>query len=332
MDKFASFVVKKRKLILFISILFLIPSIIGYLVTKINYNFLVYLPSDIETINGQNILSNDFDIGAFSVSIVNDIDEYELSKLEENIRKIDCVTEVMSVNDLTGTSIPTEILPKKFLERVAKGDNKLLLIIFNTGTSDGETMKALDEINKLSDHIIIGGMSAMIRDMKNIVSGEMVLYVIVASLCCIFILMVSLDSFVVPFILIGNIGLAIIYNMGSNIFLGEISYITQALAAVLQLGVTTDFSIFLYHKYEESKSKYDTREEAMKESIKSTMISVVGSSLTTIAGFLSLCSMKLTLGTDIGVVMAKGVLFGVLTVLVIFPSLLLTFDNIIFKT
>ena len=332
MDKFAGFVVKKRKLILFISILFLIPSIIGYLVTKINYNFLVYLPSDIETINGQNILTNDFDIGAFSVSIVNDIDEYELSKLEENIRKIDCVTEVMSVNDLTGTSIPTQILPKKFLDRVAKGDNKLLLIIFSTGTSDGETMKALDEINKLSDHIIIGGMSAMIRDMKNIVSGEMVLYVIVASLCCIFILMVSLDSFVVPFILIGNIGLAIIYNMGSNFFLGEISYITQALAAVLQLGVTTDFSIFLYHKYEESKSKYDTEEEAMKESIKSTMISVVGSSLTTIAGFLSLCSMKLTLGTDIGVVMAKGVLFGVLTVLVIFPSLLLTFDNIIFKT
>ena len=211
MDKFAGFVIKKRKIILFISILFLIPSIIGYLVTKINYNFLVYLPSDIETINGQNILTNDFDIGAFSVSIVNDIDEYELSKLEENIRKIDCVTEVMSVNDLTGTSIPTQILPKKFLDRVAKGDNKLLLIIFSTGTSDGETMKALDEINKLSDHIIIGGMSAMIRDMKNIVSGEMVLYVIVASLCCIFILMVSLDSFVVPFILIGNIGAVWLY-------------------------------------------------------------------------------------------------------------------------
>ena len=333
MQKFSNFVVKNKIIILLISLLMLIPSIIGYVRTKTNYDILVYLPSDIETLKGQNILKNDFNMGAFSVSLVDSsISEKDLVELEDKIRNIDCVTNVVSINDITGTTIPLDMIPKKLLEHVSSDDSKLLLITFKTGTSDEETTNAVEEIEKLSDSIKVGGMSAMSLDMRKLVESQTFAYVAIAVLFCLIVLMLSLDSYVVPLLLLGNIGMSIIFNMGSNIIFGEISYITKAIAAVLQLGVTTDFSIFLYHKYEASKNGKKTNEEAMSEAIAETMVSVIGSSLTTIAGFLALCTMKFGLGKDIGLVMAKGVVLGVITVLTIYPSLILIFDKLIQKT
>lgn len=333
MDKFANFVVKNRIIILIISLLLLIPSCIGYFYTKTNYDILVYLPSDIETLKGQEILKDDFGMGAFSVSLVdNSINNQELINLENKIREIDCVTNVISITDFTGTTIPVEMLPKDFVNRVMNNDSKLLLITFSTGTSDEETTNAVKKIEQISSGVKVGGMSAMSLDMQRLVESQTLTYVIVAVICCLIVLELFLDSYLVPLLLLGNIGISIIFNMGSNVIFGNISYITKAIAAVLQLGVTTDFSIFLYHKYEDAKKKTDSNTSAMSSAIKETMTSVVGSSLTTIAGFLALCSMKFGLGMDIGLVMAKGVLLGVLTVLTFYPSLLLTFDKLIQKT
>ena len=333
MKLFSNFVVKNKRIILLFSLVLLIPAIIGYINTKTNYDILVYLPSDIETLKGQEILKDDFNMGAFSVSLVDkNISEKKLNQLENKIRKIDCVTNVISVNDITGTTIPMEMLPKKFLDHVTSDDSKLLLITFSTGTSDEETTDAIEKIEELSKSIKVGGMSAMSLDMRRLVESQTFTYVVVAVVCCLFVLVLSLDSYIVPFLLLGNIGMSIIYNMGSNVIFGEISYITKAIAAVLQLGVTTDFSIFLYHKYEDAKKNTKSNDEAMKDAISETMVSVVGSSLTTIAGFLALCSMKFGLGKDIGLVMAKGVVFGVLTVLTVYPSLILVFDKWIRKT
>ena len=333
MQRFSNFVVKNKIIILLISLLMLIPSIIGYSLTKTNYDILVYLPSDIETLKGQNILKDDFNMGAFSVSLVdNRVSEKELVELENKIRNIDCVTNVVSINDITGTTIPLEMIPKKLLDHVSNNNSKLLLITFETGTSDEETNDAVKTIEELSDDIKVGGMSAMSLDMRNLVESQTFAYVAVAVIFCLIVLMLSLDSYIVPLLLLGNIGLSILFNMGTNIMFGEISYITKAIAAVLQLGVTTDFSIFLYHKYEAAKKDNKTNDEAMSVAISETMVSVVGSSLTTIAGFLALCTMKFGLGKDIGLVMAKGVVFGVLTVLTVYPSLLLIFDKLIQKT
>ena len=331
MKKFADFVVNKKNLFIIISLILIIPSILGFLLTKTNYDILVYLPSDIETLKGQEILTNDFEMGAFSISIVDNISDFELANLENDIRKINCVREVLSIDDITGTTIPKEMIPSKILDKVSKDDSKLLLITFSSGTSDDETYEAVNKISQMTDHIKVGGMSSMVRDTRIVFESQTFIYVLIAVIGCLIILMFCLDSYVVPFILLGNIGISILFNMGSNIIFGNISYITKAIAAVLQLGVTTDFSIFLYHKYEYYKEKYDNN-KAMKEAICETMVSVLGSSLTTIAGFLALCSMKLTLGTDIGLVMAKGVIFGVITVLTLYPALLLKFDGIISKT
>ena len=333
MQKFSKFVVKNKTIILLISLIMIIPSIIGYVGTKTNYDILVYLPSDIETLKGQNILKDDFNMGAFSVSLVdNSISEKDLIELENKIRNIDCVTNVVSINDITGTTIPLEMIPKKLLDHVVSDDSKLLLITFKTGTSDEETMSAVKEIEELSNDIKVGGMSAMSLDMQRLTESQTFAYVAVAVIFCLVVLMLSLDSYIVPLLLLGNIGISILFNMGTNIIFGEISYITKAIAAVLQLGVTTDFSIFLYHKYEAAKNNKKSNDEAMIEAISETMVSVVGSSLTTIAGFLALCTMKFGLGKDIGLVMAKGVVFGVLTVLTVYPSLLLIFDKLIQKT
>ena len=333
MKKFSNFVVKNKKIIFIISLLLLIPSIIGLLATKTNYDILVYLPSDIETLRGQNILKDDFKMGAFSVSLVdNDVSDEELIALENDIREIECVNDVVSINDITGTTIPLEILPQNLLNKVTSNDSKLLLITFKTGTSDEETANGVKVIKEISKNIKVGGMSAMSLDMRRLVESQTFTYVLLAVLCCLTVLMISLDSYIVPLLLLANIGISILFNMGTNVFLGEISYITKAIAAVLQLGVTTDFSIFLYHKYEAAKKNKKTNDEAMKEAINETMTSVIGSSLTTIAGFLALCSMKFGLGKDIGIVMAKGVVFGVITVLTVYPSILLLFDKFIQKT
>ena len=293
MKSFSSFVVKYKKIILIISLLLIIPSVICFKLTKTNYDILVYLPDDIETLKGQNILKDDFNMGAFSISLVdNHISDIDLINLEKNIRNIECVNEVISINDVTGTSIPLEILPKNLLERISSDNSKLLLVTFKTGTSDEETEEAISEIKELSDSIKVGGMSAMALDTRKLVESQTLIYVVIAVLCCLFILMISLDSYIVPLLLLGNIGISILFNMGTNIIFGEISYITKAIAAVLQLGVTTDFSIFLYHKYETAKKNNKTNDEAMIDAINETMNSVIGSSLTTIAGFLALCSMN----------------------------------------
>ena len=333
MKKFSIFVVKNKLIIILISLLMIIPSIIGYIGTKTNYDILVYLPSDVETLKGQNILKDDFNMGAFSVSLVdNKVSDKDLVELENKIRNIDCVTNVVSINDISGTTIPKEMIPKNLLEKVSSDDSKLLLITFKTGTSDEETTSAIKEIEELSKDIKVGGMSAMALDMRKLVESQTFAYVAVAIVFCLVVLLLSLDSYVVPFLLLANIGVSILFNMGTNIIFGDISYITKAIAAVLQLGVTTDFSIFLYHKYEAAKKNKKSKEEAMSEAITETSVSVVGSSLTTIAGFLALCTMKFGLGKDIGLVMAKGVVFGVITVLTLYPSLLLVFDNLIQKT
>ena len=268
MNKFSNFVVKNKKIILLLSLILLIPAIIGYAGTKTNYDILVYLPSDIETLKGQNILKDDFNMGAFSVSLVdNNVSEKDLSNLEKEIRKIACVTNVISINDFTGTTIPMEMLPKKLLDHVTSDDSKLLLITFSTGTSDEETTDAVNKIEELSKDIKVGGMSAMSLDMRKLVESQTFAYVAVAVICCLLVLMISLDSYIVPLLLLGNIGISILFNMGTNIIFGEISYITKAIAAVLQLGVTTDFSIFLYHKYEAAKKNAKSNDDAMKEAI-----------------------------------------------------------------
>ena len=330
--KIAGFIVNHNRLFALVAILLIIPSLIGFVATKTNYNILVYLPSDIETLKGQNILADDFNMGAFSISVVQDMNAKELLHYENEIRKIDCVNEVLTINDLTGTNIPLEILPNELINKVAKGNTKLMLITFSTGTSDQETSKAIDDITNMSSKIKVGGMSSMIKDTRTMVDSQMLIFIVVAVISCLFVLSLTLDSYIIPILLLLNIGVSILFNMGTNIIFGEISYITKAIAAVLQLGVTTDFSIFLYHKYDESKKKSKNKETAMKEALEETMTAVLGSSLTTMAGFLALCSMKLTLGTDIGLVMAKGVLFGIITVLTLFPAILLIFDKIIVKT
>ena len=333
MKRFANFVVNHKLFFLILSLILVIPSIIGTLKTRTNYDILYYLPSDIETLKGQEILKDDFNMGAFSISLIdNSVSEKDIANLESKIRDIDCVNEVISINDITGTSIPLEILPSSIIEKVSNGDSKLILITFSTGTSDIETLNAIEEIEKLSNDIKVGGVGALTLDIKLLVENETIFYVIIAVIFCLLVLTLSLDSYIVPLLLLGNIGIGILFNMGSNIIFGEISFITKAIAAVLQLGVTTDFSIFLYHKYEYYKSKKKNNDEAMKSAIEETMISVVGSSLTTIAGFLALCSMKFNLGKDIGLVMAKGVIFGVITVLTLYPALLLYFDKFISKT
>ncbi len=333
MKKFGDFIVKSKTIILIIALLLLIPSIIGYVKTRVNYDILVYLPSDIETLKGEHILTDDFNMGAFSITVVENMADQDLIKLEDKFRELDGVSNVISINDITGTTIPIEMLPNDVRDKVAKDNTKLVLVTFEDSTSADRTLAAVEEMRNITDDSVkIGGMSAMVLDTKELFNSQMTLYVVVAVICCIIVLMVSLDSYFVPFLLIGNIGLAILYNMGSNIMFGEICYITKAIAAVLQLGVTTDFSIFLYHKYEKAKEKYKDKNKAMSEAIGETLVSVLGSSLTTIAGFLALCTMQLTLGVDIGLVMAKGVVFGLLCVITVFPALLLVFDKFIQKT
>ena len=333
MKKIGGFVVKNKYKILIISLIMIIPSIIGYVATRINYDILVYLPSDIETLKGEHILTDDFHMGSFSITIVENMADKDLIKLEDRFKEIDGVSKVVSINDITGSTIPISILSTSLREKIAKDNTKLVLVTFENSTSDDKTLSAVSEMRRITDkNVKIGGMSAMVLDTEELFNSQMLLYVVIAVICCIIVLIISLDSFLVPFLLIANIGLAILYNMGSNIMFGEICYLTKAVAAVLQLGVTTDFSIFLYHKYENAKKEKKNNDKAMSVAINETLTAVLGSSLTTIAGFLALCTMQLTLGGDIGLVMAKGVLFGLLCVITVFPALLLIFDKWIEKT
>lgn len=331
MKKFSEFICKNRVLVLVVSFALLILSFIGMKLTKINYDILVYLPDDIETIKGQNILTDEFNMGAYAMVITDNLKADEILKVEEEMRKVDGVNKVVSLYDALGTDFPIEVLPDDIRSHLNKDNSNLLLVTFEESTSSEKTIDAVRELRTLSDNYKIGGMSSMVLDTMDLSNSEIAIYILIAVVLCLVVLAFSLDSYLVPVLLLLNIGMAIMYNMGTNIFLGEISYITKALVAVLQLGVTTDFSIFLYHSYENKKNKM-SKERAMEEAISETFTSVTGSSLTTIAGFLVLCLMNLTLGKDLGIVMAKGVLLGLITVLTIFPALLLTFDKYISKT
>ena len=333
MDKLSKFVVKNKILILIVTALLLIPAVFGMIKTKINYDVLLYLPEDIETVKGQNILTDDFNIGAFSITILENMPDKQIRSLENDIRKVDSVNKVVNIVDLKGTTFPLEILSEDIISKVAKDDTSLLLITFDNSTSDEKTLKAVEDIKEITKNkATVGGMSSMVLDTKELSDREMPLYVVIAVILCVTVLMLSLDSYAVPFVLLANIGIAILFNMGTNAFFDNISYITKAISTILQLGVTMDFSIFLYHKYEKYKETNKDKEKAMQKAIKETLVSVLGSSLTTMAGFLALCTMSLTLGKDIGIVMAKGVLFGLICVIFVFPDLLLIFDNLITKT
>lgn len=331
MKKFSEFICKNRVLVLIVSFALLILSFIGMKLTKINYDILVYLPDDIETIKGQNILTDEFNMGAYAMVITDNLKADEILKVEEEMRKVEGVNKVVSLYDALGTDFPIEVLPDDIRSHLNKDNSNLLLVTFEESTSSEKTIDAVRELRTLSDNYKIGGMSSMVLDTMDLSNSEIAIYIVIAVVLCLVVLAFSLDSYLVPVLLLLNIGMAIMYNMGTNIFLGEISYITKALVAVLQLGVTTDFSIFLYHSYENKKNKM-SKEKAMEEAISETFTSVTGSSLTTIAGFLVLCLMNLTLGKDLGIVMAKGVLLGLVSVLTVFPALLLTFDKYISKT
>lgn len=333
MKKIAQKICENKTLILIISGILLVLSFIGMNLTKINYDILVYLPDDIETIKGQNILTDDFDMGAYSVAIIENLSSKDILELEDNIKKVDGVNKVVSLYDAIGTNIPVEMLPTEITSHLHDEDTDLLFITFENGTSNEKTIDAVSEIREITkDKCKLGGMSSMVLDTMNLSEKEIFIYIIIAVIFCILVLELSLDSYIIPLLLLGNIGCAIVFNLGSNVFLGQISYITKALVAVLQLGVTTDFSIFLYHSYENKKKNSKNNITAMSDAIVETFKSVMGSSFTTIAGFLVLCTMQLTLGKDLGIVMAKGVLLGLLSVFTLFPSLLLAFDKLIDKT
>lgn len=333
MSKIAEFVCKHKKLILIITLLLLIPSIIGMKATRINYDILVYLPEDIETIQGENILSDEFNMGGFSIIVLDDMKSKDIDKLTKEIKKLDNVGNVISTTDLVGTNIPIEMFPDEIKDKVYKDGSTIMLVTFKDAISSDSTMDTVQKLREITDERCkISGMTATLIDTRDLSNSEIAIYVIIAVALCLLVLEIALDSYVTPVLLLANIGIAILFNMGTNIFLGEISYITKAISAVLQLGVTMDFAIFLYHSYKAELQNTSDINKAMETAIQKTFTAVLGSSLTTIAGFLALCSMSLTLGKDIGIVMAKGVLFGVISVVTILPAMILQFNKAIEKT
>lgn len=333
MQKFSEFICKHRKLILIIALLLIIPSIIGMQATRINYDILVYLPDDVETIKGENILSNNFNMGGYSIIVLDDMPTKEILKLEDKIKEIDNVEIVASLADVIGENIPVEMLPDEVQDRLYKDNSTLMFVTFKDSISSDKTLETVEKLREITDERCkISGMSAMVLDTRDVSNSEITIYVLIAVGLCLLILQLALDSYFAPILLLLNIGIAILYNMGTNVFLGQVSYITKAISSVLQLGVTMDFAIFLYHSYIQEKAQNSNIEDAMATAIRKTLVSVVGSSLTTIAGFLALCSMNLTLGKDIGLVMAKGVLFGVICVVTVLPALILCCNSLIEKT
>lgn len=334
MIKFAKGIVKFRIPILILSIILLIPAAIGYIKTRVNYDLLSYLPGDIETMQGQDILVDQFGTGAFSMFIVDGMDEKDVATLKAKIEKVDHVNSVLWYDSITDLTIPVDMLPDKIKDTFNQGDSTMMVIIFDDTTSADSTMDAIEEIRSIGNkQCFLSGMSAIVTDTKTLSNQETIAYVIIAAILSAIVLSLCMDSFLIPVFFLISIGMAIIYNLGSNIIMGETSYITKALAAVLQLGVTMDYSIFLWHSYEEEQERFDgDKERAMAHAIKSTFISVVSSSFTTIAGFLALCFMTFTLGLDLGIVMAKGVVFGVICCITVLPSMILIFDKALIKT
>ena len=334
MVKVGKKIVKFRVPILILSIILLIPAVWGYVNTRINYDVLTYLPEDIETMQGQEIMTNDFGIGAFSMLMVDGMEDKDIVKLKEKVEKVDGVANVLWYDSLADISVPQSMLPSKLYDEYNTEDGTMMAVFFSGGTSSDETMKAVTEIRKITGkQCFLSGMSAIVEDTKELAEKETPLYVLIAVALSALVLAITMESIFVPVLFLLSIGIAIVYNLGTNVFFGEISYITKALAAVLQLGVTMDYSIFLMHSYQEQQVRYNgDKERAMAHAISQTFSSVIGSSVTTVAGFIALCFMSFTLGKDIGIVMAKGVIFGVLVCVTVLPSMILCCDKLIEKT
>lgn len=330
MERIAKKIANHSKLILLLAVILLIPSVFGYFNTNINYDILSYLPNNISTTKAEKILKDDFGCGTLSMLIVENMDDKDVAKIKDKVSKVDGVADVLWVDDFMDLSVPKEILPKDMTDFLYNGDKSTMMIIkMEKATGDIKTQNAVSSIRNIAGkQSFLSGMCGILKDTKDLADKEVPLYILIGGLLILIILGLSLESTVIPIIFLTSIAMAVIYNFGSNIIFGEISYITKALAAVLQLGVTMDYSIFLFHRYEEEKLKFpDNKKDAMANAIKNTLVSVIGGSVTTFAGFLALCVMDLAIGRDIGLVMAKGVLIGVLCTITILPSFILVFDK-----
>lgn len=334
MVKFGKFITKHKLFILILGVLLIIPSMIGMVKTRVNYDVLSYLPDSLETVSGQDIMVDEFGMGAFSMVIVENMDNKDVVALKEKLEKVDHVEKIIWYDSVADISLPTDMLPNELKEALFNGDATMMIALFDNTTSSEDTMQAVTDMrNMVKDQAFISGMSGIVTDIKNLVQEELPVYIVIAGILALIVLLITMESIVTPVLFLLCIGLAILYNMGTNIFLGQISYITQALTAVLQLGVTMDYSIFLLESYQANKVRFDNdKERAMAHAISNTFKSVVGSSITTVAGFAALCFMTFALGRDLGIVMAKGVIIGVIVCITLLPSLILFFDKWIDKT
>ena len=332
--KFGKWLTRHKAVVLIIAFLLLIPATIGYVSTRINYDLLSYLPNSLETVSGQDTMVDEFGMGAFSMIVVEDMEKKDIVALKEKLKKVNHVEDVIWYDDAMDITVPTEMLPDKLREGLFNGNATMMIALFDNTTSADSTMDAITEMRGIvKKQAFISGMSGVVTDIKNLAMPEMPIYVVVAAVLSLLILLLTMDSLVTPFIFLMGIGMAIVYNMGTNMVFGEISYITQALTAILQLGVTMDYSIFLLESYEANKVRYDgDKNRAMAHAISNTFTSVTSSSITTIAGFAALCFMTFKLGMDLGLVMAKGVIIGVIVCLTVLPALILCFDKAIDKT
>ena len=331
--KLGKAVVKSRFVILILAVALMIPSALGMAFTRVNYDILSYLPDNLDTIKGQDYLLDDFGKGAFSFLIFENMDDKDVAATEEKIKEIDHVDTVLWYDDFADISIPKEMLPDKIYDAFNSGNATMMAVFFDTSTSADETMNAIEEIRSVAGkQCFVSGMSAMITDMKDMFEEQEMTYVAIAVVLAVIAMMIFMDNWIIPFVFLASIAVAILVNMGSNYFMGEVSFITKALAAVLQLAVTMDYSIFLWHSYEEQKGICENHKQAMAVAIHETVRSVIGSSITTVAGFIALCFMTFTLGLDLGIVMAKGVILGVISCVTVLPSLILVLDKPLEKT
>ncbi len=331
--KIAKAIVKSRVVILIVALVLMVPSVLGMIFTRVNYDMLNYLPEDLETVQGQNTLLEDFGKGAFSFLIFENVDDKDIVATEEKIKEVDHVDTVLWYDDIADLSIPQEVLPDKLYNAFNSGNSTIMAVFFDTSSSSDETMNAITEIRSIAgEQCLVSGISAMVTDLRDVSEREEAIYVGIAVILAVVAMMIFLDNWIIPFVFLASIGVAILLNMGTNYFMGEISYITKALAAVLQLAVTMDYSIFLWHSYGEHKHNYSDHKDAMAAAIKDTFMSVVGSSVTTVAGFIALCFMTFTLGQNLGIVMAKGVILGVIGCVTILPSMILILDKPLEKT
>ncbi len=333
MIKVGKWIAKHKVIIVIISMLLLIPSFLGMAATRVNYDILSYLPDSLETVEGQDIMVDEFGMGAFSMVVIEDMDLKDVAALKEKFQDVEHVKDVLWYDSVADLSIPVSMIPDKFKDAFFNGDATMMIALFDNTTSSDAAMEAVTDMRKIAnEQCFISGMSGVVTDIKNIALEEMPIYVVIAAGLSLLVLLLAMDSLVIPILFLLSVGLAVVYNLGSNIFLGQVCYITKSLTAVLQLGVTMDYSIFLLNSFEAYKKKYDEKERAMAHAIADTFKSVAGSSVTTIAGFLALCVMTFALGRDMGIVMAKGVVIGVICCVTVLPAMILVFDKAIEKT